>query len=70
MENYYVMELPVLPERFCDRVTWSRVNFYDVQSHHQVSKTHTEIWCLTLVVVGEHHVAYRMKLRDQFGYGD
>lgn len=66
---FHLMQLPILPERFCDRTKWPRVHFYDFQHHHQVSKTHAEIWCLTLVIMDEHHVAYRMKLRDQFGYG-
>jgi hypothetical protein len=65
----YLMKLPILPERFSDRAKWQRINFPEVQHRHEVSKTHTETWFLTLVVMAEHHVAYRVKLRDQFGYG-
>jgi hypothetical protein len=69
-DTYSLMKLPVLPEKFQTKDSLPYLSYYaGVQCGEEISKTHTTIWCLVLMLVGSYHVAYRVKLRDDFGYG-
>lgn len=67
MKTISILKLPILPENWLDR----KDVFMLVGStqYIEASKTRTEEWKVVLLIADEHHVAYRMKVGESYGYG-
>jgi hypothetical protein len=67
MKTTPIRKIPILPEHWATRPDVRML--YGPTYSIEASKTCTEEWSIVFLIADGHHVAYRLKVNESYGYG-